>query len=119
MADVKKVAVRWIDGMEFETKTDSGHTSVIDASVRAGGKNHGPSPMELLLLGLAGCTGIDVVEILQKKRLDVTGVQVQVEGRRADTHPKVYTEIDVVYTIKGKDIPERAVEQAIHLSQEK
>ncbi len=119
MADVKKVAVRWIDGMEFETETGSGHKSVIDASVLAGGKNHGPSPMELLLLGLAGCTGIDVVDILRKKRLDVTGVKVQVEGTRAATHPKVYTEIDVVYTVKGKDIPERAVEQAIHLSEEK
>jgi putative redox protein len=119
MADVKKVAVRWIDGMEFETETGSGHKGVIDASVKAGGKNHGPSPMELLLLGLAGCTGIDVVDILKKKRLAVTGVEVHVEGTRAETHPMVYTDIDVVYIVRGKGIPARAVEQAIHLSEEK
>jgi putative redox protein len=119
MADMKKVAVRWIEGMEFETETESGHKAVIDAGVKAGGKNRGPSPMELLLLGLAGCTGMDVVDILRKKRLEVSGVEVRVEGTRAETHPMVYTDIDVVYTVKGKNIPESAVEQAIHLSEEK
>ena len=119
MADVKKVSVQWIDGMEFSTQTGSGHTGVIDAGLKAGGQNHGPSPMELLLLGMAGCTGIDVVDILRKKRLAVTGLTVHVEGTRAETHPMVYTCIDVVYTVRGKDIPARAVEQAIHLSEEK
>ena len=119
MADVKKVSVQWIDGMEFTTQTGSGHTGVIDAGLKAGGQNHGPSPMELLLLGMAGCTGIDVVDILRKKRLAVTGLTVHVEGTRAETHPMVYTCIDVVYTVRGKDIPARAVEQAIHLSEEK
>ena len=119
MADVKKVAVRWIDGMEFETETGSGHKGVIDAGVHAGGKNHGPSPMELLLVGMAGCTGIDVVDILRKKRLNFTGVEVRVEGTRAETHPMVYTDIDVVYTVRGKNIPESAVEQAIRLSEDK
>ena len=105
--------------MEFSTQTGSGHTGVIDAGLKAGGQNHGPSPMELLLLGMAGCTGIDVVDILRKKRLAVTGLTVHVEGTRAETHPMVYTCIDVVYTVRGKDIPARAVEQAIHLSEEK
>ena len=95
------------------TETGSGHKGVVDAGVKAGGKNHGPSPMELLLVGMAGCTGIDVVEILKKKRLDVTGLEVRVEGTRAETHPMVYTCIDVVYVVRGKDIPPRAVEQAI------
>ena len=119
MADVKRVSVRWVDGMEFTTETGSGHAGVLDASVKAGGQNHGPSPMELLLLGMAGCTGIDVVDILKKKRLAVTGLEVRVEGTRAQTHPMVYTSIDVIYTIRGKDIPARAVEQAIHLSEYK
>ena len=119
MADVKKVSVSWVNGMEFSTHTDSGHTGVLDAGVKAGGQNHGPSPMELLLLGMAGCTGIDVIDILKKKRLTVTGLEVRVEGTRAETHPMVYTCIDVVYTVRGKDIPARAVEQAIHLSENK
>ena len=119
MAEVKTATVRWVEGMEFQTETGSGHKSVIDAGVKAGGKNHGPSPMELLLVGMAGCTGIDVVDILRKKRLNVTGLEVRVEGTRAETHPMVYTCIDVVYTVRGKDIPPRAVEQAIHLSEEK
>ena len=119
MAEAKKVAVRWTEGMEFETETESGHKGVIDAGVKAGGKNHGPSPMELLLVGLAGCTVMDVIDILRKKRLAVSGLEVRVEGTRAETYPMVYTDIDVVYTVKGKDIPASAVEQAIHLSEEK
>jgi len=119
MAELKKATARWVEGMEFETETGSGHKGVIDAGVKAGGKNHGPSPMELLLVGMAGCTGIDVIDILRKKRLDVTGLEVRVEGTRAETHPMVYTRIDVVYVVRGKDIPPRAVEQAIHLSEDK
>jgi putative redox protein len=117
MADVKKASVRWVEGKQFTTQTGSGHVGVIDAGVKAGGQNHGPSPMELLLVGMAGCTGIDVVDILKKKRLTITGLEVRVEGTRAETHPMVYTCIDVVYTVHGKDIPVRAVEQAIHLSE--
>jgi putative redox protein len=119
MPEVKQATVRWIEGMEFEMETGSGHKSVIDAGIKAGGKNHGPSPIELLLVGLAGCTGMDVVDILRKKRLNVAGLEVRVEGTRAKTHPMVYTRIDVVYRVRGKDIPARAVEQAIHLSEDK
>ena len=119
MPQLRSATVRWVDGMEFQTETGSGHKGVIDAAVKAGGKNHGPSPMELLLVGLAGCTGIDVVDILRKKRLDVKGLEVRVEGTRAETHPRVYTGIDVIYTVRGKNIPARAVEQAIHLSEDK
>ncbi len=119
MAEVKTATVRWVEGMEFETETGSGHKSVVDAGVKAGGKNHGPSPIELLLVGMAGCTGIDVIEILRKKRLSVSGLEVRVEGTRAETDPKVYTCIDVIYKVRGKGIPPRAVEQAIHLSEEK
>lgn len=119
MAEVKTATVRWVDGMEFETETGSGHKGVIDASAKSGGKNHGPSPIELLLVGMAGCTGMDVIDILRKKRLTVSGLEVRVEGTRAETHPMVYTGIDVVYTVRGRGIPPRAVEQAIHLSESK
>ncbi len=119
MAEVKTASVKWVDGMEFQTFTGSGHKGVIDAGEKAGGKNHGPSPVELVLVGLAGCTGMDVVDILRKKQLAVTGLEVKVEGTRAETVPMVYTYIDVIYTLRGKDIPASAVEQAIRLSEEK
>ncbi len=119
MGDVKTASVKWVEGHEFQTFTGSGHQAVIDSGPAAGGKNHGPSPMELLLVGLAGCTGIDVIDILKKKRLDVTGLEVRVEGVRAETYPMVYTEIQVAYIVTGKDIPASAVEQAIQLSEEK
>jgi len=73
----------------------------------------------LILVGLAGCTAIDVLDILEKKRLQIAGLEVRVDGARAETAPMVYTNIDVVYTVRGKDIPASAVEQAIQLSEEK
>ncbi len=118
MGEVKTASVRWLDGLAFETMTTSGHHGIVD-SPAGEGKNRGPSPMELLLVGLAGCTGMDVIDILRKKRLAVTGLEVRVEGVRAETYPMVYTQLDVVYLVRGKDIPASAVEQAIQLSEEK
>lgn len=115
MPNLKTASVKWIEGRAFETSTGSGHPGIIEG----GGQNRGPSPMELVLVGLAGCTAIDVIEILQKKKVDVKGFEVRVEGTRAETIPAVYTCIDVIYTLRGKDIPPRAVEQAIHLSEDK
>lgn len=115
MANVKTASVKWIEGTEFEASTSSGHKFIIEG----GGPNRGPGPMELVLVGLAGCTGMDVSDILKKKRLDVKGLEVRVEGTRADTYPMVYTCIDVIYTIRGKNIPASDVEQAIKLSEEK
>ncbi|MGE5139246.1 MAG: OsmC family protein, partial [Rudaea sp.] len=76
-------------------------------------------PMQLLLMGLAGCTGMDIVSILQKKRLDIAGVEVRVEADRAETHPMVYTDIDLTYIVHGRNVPASAVEQAIELSETK
>lgn len=115
MANVKTASVKWIEDTEFEVSTGSGHTFIIEG----GGPNRGPGPMELVLVGLAGCTGIDVNDILKKKRLDVHGLEVRVDGTRADDYPMVYTRIDVIYTVRGKNIPASAVEQAIQLSEEK
>jgi putative redox protein len=75
--------------------------------------------MELILVAVAGCTGMDIVDILRKKRLDIKGLEVQVTGTRAETYPMIYTELDVVYRVRGKDIPASAVEQAVKLSEEK
>jgi len=115
MSNVKTAEIKWIEGTEFEASTGSGHQFIIEG----GGLNRGPGPMELVLVGLAGCTGMDVSDILKKKRLDVKGLVVRVEGTRADDYPMVYTCIDVIYTVRGKDIPASAVEQAIQLSEEK
>lgn len=119
MTERKKAAVRWVDGLEFEAETGSGHRLVLDGSVKGGGKNHGASPMELMLVGMAGCTAMDVVDILRKKRQAVSGLQVRVEGTRAESYPMVYTEIDVVYVVRGKEISPKAVEDAIRLSEDK
>jgi putative redox protein len=117
--NVKRATVRWVEGMEFEAITGSEHLVTMDARVEDGGKNHGPSPMELLLVGMAGCTGMDVIDILKKKRQQVNGFEVRTEGTRAETYPMVYTEIDVVYVVRGKDISPKAVEDAIRLSETK
>lgn len=120
MSDVRHVQVKWIDGKEFETTTESGHRVVTDARIQVGGTNHGPSPMELLLASLGSCTGISVVDILRKMRQDITGVEIRVEGViGGDSVPKTYTDIEVVYVMRGKDISPKAVEDAIHLSKTK
>ncbi len=120
MSDVRRVQVRWIDGKEFETTTESGHRVVTDARIQAGGNNHGPSPMELLLASLGSCTGISFVDILRKKRQAVSGVEIHVEGViGGDNYPKTYTDLEVVYVVHGKDISPKAVEDAIHLSKTK
>lgn len=117
--EIKTARARWVEGLEFEATTGSQHQITLDASVAAGGKNHGPSPIEMLLVGLAGCTGMDVVDILKKKRQAVSGLEVRVAGTRAETHPMVYTEIEVTYIVRGKDVSPKAVEDAIHLSETK
>ncbi len=115
----KTACVRWVDGKAFETQTGSGHRGWIDAFPKEGATSKGPTPTELVLVAVAGCTGIDIVDILQKKRLDVTGLEVRVNGTQAETPPTVYTELDVEYIVRGKNIPAAAVEQAIQLSEEK
>jgi putative redox protein len=117
--DIKRASARWVEGLEFEAETGSGHRMILDASEEAGGKNHGPRPMEMLLVGLAGCTGMDVIDILRKKRQAVNGLEVHVEGARAEEHPMVYTDIEVVYVVRGKDISPQAVARAIELSETK
>jgi len=104
-------------GMRFEATTQTGHTVVMDASPEAGGENTGGRPYDMLLVGLAGCTGMDVISILRKKRQAVTGLWIQVDAERAPDHPKVYTEIKIHFHVKGTDISPVAVERAIELSE--
>jgi putative redox protein len=111
--------VTWQGAMRFEGTASSGHTLILDSAPEHGGQNAGFRPMELLLVGLAGCTAMDVISILNKKRVEVTGFEVKVQGERAETHPRVYTRIHVEYVVRGPDIPPQAVERAIQLSEEK
>src|SRR5579864_7916542 len=106
-------------GMRFIASADSGHSVILDAAEHAGGQNAGFQPMEMLLVGLAGCTGMDVISILRKKRQDVTGYAVHVRGERAETDPKVFTHITVEHVVTGHDISPVAVARAIELSETK
>ncbi|MCS6827675.1 MAG: OsmC family protein [Caldilinea sp.] len=111
--------VTWRENMEFEGTADSGHTLTLDAAPEVGGANKGFRPMELMALSLAGCTAMDVISILRKKRQEVTGFEVQVHAERAKEHPHVFTDIEVTYVVRGRNIDPAAVERAIQLSEEK
>ncbi len=107
----------WRQDMTFDAQTTTGHQLVID-TIPPNGNDNGPKPVELLLTALAGCTAMDVLSILQKKREPVEGLEVLVEGERASEHPRVYTEIQVVYRVRG-NVSADAVARAIELSETK
>jgi putative redox protein len=118
MAAAKDAKVIWKDGLAFEGIGASGFTISLDTIAEEGGGS-GFSPMELLLVSLAGCTAMDVISILKKKRQDVTGFEVRAHGIRADEHPKVYTDITLEYVVHGHNVDPKAVERAIELSETK
>lgn len=119
MGEVMTADVTLTAGMAFTAETGSGHAIVLDAAAHAGGQKRGPQPMEMLLVGLAGCTGMDVISILRKKRQDVTAYAVRVRGERAETDPKVFTQITVEHIITGHRISPEAAARAIELSETK
>ena len=114
-----KASVKWVDGMMFLGETGTGHAVVMDGAPEAGGRNHGIRPMEMLLLGLGGCTSFDVVLILKRGREPVNGCQVEITAERADSDPKVFTKIHLDYRLSGKGLAPAKVERAIALSKEK
>lgn len=107
------------DGMVFVAKTGSGHIAAMDGAPEGGGHNLAPRPMEMLLAGAGGCAAYDVVLILKRGRHQVNGCQVSIKAERADTEPKVFTKIEMLFTVTGKQLPEAAVERAVALSHEK
>ena len=107
--------VKWIEGLRFVARSGTGPALVTDNGEDAAG----PSPMELVLMGVAGCTAMDVISIMQKKRANVTRFEVNVTGERAEEHPKRYTRILTEYVLYGHDIQPQAVERAIELSEKK
>ena len=119
MAEQMTATVRLETGMRFEAEAGSGHHVTLDAAEHGGGQNTGFRPMELLLVGLGGCTGMDVISILRKKRQQVTGYAVHVSGIRAEENPMVFVEITVEHIITGYHIQSEAVARAIQLSEER
>lgn len=108
--------LQFIEEMEFSITSGSDHQVTIDAGVADGGMNRGPTPMELILMGTAGCTAMDVISILRKKRQEVTAYQVHIHGTRAPTHPMVFTAITIEHVVSGHHISGESVAHAIDLS---
>ena len=111
--------VTYVNGMQFVGETASGHAIVMDGDADVGGRNTGARPMELLLVGLGGCSGMDIVSILKKKREQVTGVEVAINGTKASEYPMKYTDITVEFVVRGKSLSEEAVKKAVQLSMDK
>jgi len=111
--------ITFVNGMQFVGSADSGHAIVMDADASVGGNNTGARPMELLLIGLGGCSGMDVISILKKKKQDIRSLEISVRGEKAESHPKRFTDIVIEYMVKGRNLSEEAVKKAIELSMEK
>lgn len=114
-----KSRVKWVEDVTFLAESETGHAVVMDGAPEYGGRNLGPRPMELLLMGMGGCTAFDVVLILKKSRQAVVDCIVELEATRADTDPKVFTAIHVHFIVKGTDLNDKHVARAVELSAEK
>jgi putative redox protein len=114
-----KAKAKWIEGLQFAATPPSNHAILLDGSQKGGGLDSAVHPGELILLGLAGCTGMDVISLLQKMRVEVSGFEVQVEAEPAKEHPKWWEKIHLTYVVEGKDVPEDKLKKAINLSQDK
>ena len=117
MANTAKIS--WVDGALLVAEAGSGHSFTMDGSAEVGGRNLGARPMEVLLIGMGGCTAIDVVSMLKKQRQDIEGVEVSLVGERAAEHPMVYSEVKLIYTVRGRKLNRALVERAVSLSDEK
>jgi putative redox protein len=114
-----KARVKWIEGTLMVGESGSGHAMVMDGPPEHGGRNLGMRPMELLLLGMGGCTEFDVMMMLRKSRQEVLSCEVRLEAQRADSEPKVFTAIHAHFVIRGSNLSEKHVQRAIALSAEK
>ncbi len=112
------INVKWTGDMAFEAMVDE-HRIVMDARPEVGGKNSGPRPKPLLMVSLAGCTGMDVISILRKMKVEVTGFYMRVIGELTEDHPKRYTAIKLIYEFSGINLPADKLKRAVELSQEK
>lgn len=113
-----RVSGKWAGGMAFEAEV-SGHKLMMDAVAEVGGNDQGPRPKELMLASLLGCTGMDVISILQKMRVEVQDFNVMVESEVTEEHPKHYTSMHIIYEFRGNDLPMDKLEKAVELSQDR
>ncbi|MBQ60985.1 MAG: osmotically inducible protein C [Gammaproteobacteria bacterium] len=114
-----KGSVEWVEDVMFEAESDSGHSLLLEGPAEQGGRNRGMRPMELILLGVGGCSSFDVVTILKKARQEVTGCVAQLEAERADEVPSVFTRINIHFVVSGTGLKEKQVSRAVELSAEK
>ena len=111
-----KATIRWTGGVSFSGSADSGHSVVMDGAPESGGQNLGARPMELVLIGMGGCTAFDVVHILRKSRQEITDCVAGIEAERAETDPKVFTHIHIHFVVSGSNLDAKKVQHAIELS---
>ncbi len=111
--------VKWLDNMSFVGESPSGHSVVMDGPPEAGGRNLGVRPMEMLLLGLGGCSSFDIVSMLKKGKQDLVDCEVEISAERADSEPKVFTKIHLHFVLSGNNLSEKRVARAVELSAEK
>ena len=111
--------ISWVDGALFVAEGGSGHTITMDGAPGDGGRNLASRPMEVVLMGMGGCTAIDVVSMLKKQRQDIEGIEVAMVAERADDFPKVYSSVKLIYTVRGRKLNKALVERAVSLSDEK
>jgi putative redox protein len=114
-----KAVVKWAGEAQYVAESGTGHTITMDGPPDHGGQNLGPRPMELMLIGMGGCSSFDVVHILKKSRQDVTGCVARLEAERADDVPAVFTKIHLHFEVSGNNLKESAVKSAVKLSAEK
>ena len=114
-----KARIKWVENVMFVGESGSGHAVVMDGPPDHGGRNLGVRPMEMLLLGMGGCTAFDVISILKKSRQPVTDCVAELEAERADTDPKVFTKIHVHFIVTGRGLDEKRVARAVELSADK
>lgn len=114
MGEKVRAKLKWLGGLRFVAQADSGHALVLDSKSKP--DHAGPSPMEIFLMGVAGCTAMDVAAILERMRQPLSQLEVHVEGERAETNPKRYTSVEIVYTVTGRGLDRDKVERAVALS---
>lgn len=114
-----QATVKWVDGVQFVAESGSGHAVVMDGPPEFGGRNMGVRPMEMVLMGLGGCSSFDVINILQKSRQQVVSCEAQLQAERAETEPKVFTKINLHFVVKGHELKPSVVQRAVDLSAEK
>ena len=113
-----EIILQWTKGMSFDSVID-GHKITIDSSVENGGNDFGPRPKALLMLSLAGCTGLDIVSLMNKMRVDFSKFNIKVEGDLAEEHPKKYNSLKIIFEVSGKNPESDKIEKAVKLSEEK